>query len=57
MTPERYQRVRSVFHAVAGAPAERRESVLAEECGSATDHRREVEAQMTEHKDRTSFLE
>ncbi|MET0622464.1 MAG: protein kinase [Pyrinomonadaceae bacterium] len=57
MTPERYQRVKELFHAALERPAEERAAFLAEACGGDTALRAKVEALVAADEQPGSFMD
>ena len=56
MTPERYQRVGDLYHAVLDRPAAQRPAYLAAACGDDSGLRREVESLLVAHERGEGFL-
>jgi Tol biopolymer transport system component len=57
MTPERWQRVKRVFHAALGRAPEERSAFLASTCGGDDDLRKEVESLIASHEKDGSFID
>jgi Tol biopolymer transport system component len=57
MTPERWNKIESIFHKALEVDESRRGSVIEESCAGDESLRREVESLLTQHSDSASFIE